>query len=67
MYAAVEKGNVEIVKILLENEKIDVNILNIFFLNAFIEFKIQLIWYNFNIFVFESNLKLLISITFYIC
>ena len=29
LYAAIEKGNVEIVKLLLTNNKIDVNIINI--------------------------------------
>ena len=31
LYLAVEKGNIEIIKLLLENEKIDTNILNILF------------------------------------
>ena len=30
LYAAIEKENIEIVKLLLTNEKLDINILNIF-------------------------------------
>ena len=30
LYFAVEKGNIEIIKLLLQNNEIDVNILNIF-------------------------------------
>ena len=30
LYLAIEKENIEIVKLLLSNEKIDVNIINIF-------------------------------------
>ena len=39
LYFAVEKENIEIIKLLLSNDKIDVNILYILILN-FIKFKI---------------------------
>ena len=33
LYLAVEKENIEIVKLLLTNDKLDINLLNIFFNN----------------------------------
>ena len=40
LYLAVEKENLEIIKLLLSNDKIDINILNIF-INIFIKFTIK--------------------------
>ena len=40
LYCAVEKENIDIVKLLLTNDKIDVNILNILFI-FYIKFKIK--------------------------
>ena len=39
LYHAVEKENIEIIQLLLSNDKIDVNILNIFIKNIYIIFK----------------------------
>lgn len=41
LYLAVEKGNIEIIKLLLTSDKLDINFLNILY-NFFIKF---LIWF----------------------
>ena len=59
---AVEKGNIEIVKLLLTNDKLDINlgyILNIFFI------KFKMISFNYiQNHIFQSNSKSYLSITF---
>ena len=55
LFAAVEKGNVEIVKLLLSNDKIDVNAINIL---------IILLFYKVSNSIFELHLNLKNSILF---
>lgn len=61
---AVEKENLEIIKLLLSNDKVDINIPSIFIKILFMKFKNQIFKIHLKIYMFQWNLIPYILITF---